>query len=177
MRSARGSLAVAMAALMALAACGGNRVPELMNLRSDTNGPDEFSILPAKSLEMPESLSDLPAPTPGGGNLTDPNPLDDAAIALGGKARTAGGIPAGDAALANYAARKGTTAGIRQTLAAEDLDWRRKNDGRLLERIFNTNIYFKAYRKQALNQQAELLRWRAAGAKTPSAPPAQKGEE
>lgn len=177
MRSARGSLAVAMAALMALAACGGDRVPELMNLRSETNGPDEFSILPPKPLEMPESLTDLPEPTPGGENLTDPHPLDDAAIALGGKARAAGGIPAGDAALANYAARKGATAGIRQTLAAEDLDWRRRNDGRLLERIFNTNVYFKAYRKQSLDQQTELQRWRAAGARTSSAPPAKKGEQ
>lgn len=176
MRSAQGSLAVALAALMALAACSSDRVPELMNLRSDTNGPDEFAILPPKSLELPDNLVELPQPTPGGSNLSDPQPLNDAVIALGGKPREAGGIPAGDAALANYAGRKGTSAGIRATIAAEDLDWRRRNDGRLLERIFNTNVYFKAYRKQALDQQAELMRWRAAGARTPSAPPAQKGE-
>ena len=63
------------------------------------------------------------------------------------------------------------TAGIRQTLATEDLEFRRKNDGRLLERIFNVNVYFKAYRDYALDQYAELARWRKAGARTPSAPP------
>ena len=63
-----------------------------------------------------------------------------------------------------------------QGLAAEDVEFRRKNNGRLLERLFGTNVYFRAYRKQALNQQAELERWRAAGAGTPSAPPRQSGE-
>ena len=49
MRSARVVLALAGAALLTLAACGGgDKVPELMNVKSDTNGPDEFSILPPK---------------------------------------------------------------------------------------------------------------------------------
>ena len=172
MRSARVVLAVAGAALLALTACGGKSdVPNLMNVRSETNGPDEFSILPAKPLEMPESLAELPDPTPGGENLTDPRPFDDAILALGGKPMAKGVVPAGDGALYNHATRGGITSGIRQTLASEDLDFRRKHDGRLLERLFNINVYFKAYSDYALDQYAELARWRKAGARTPSAPP------
>ena len=171
MRSARVVLATAGAALLVLAGCGGTGVPNLMNVRSETNGPDEFAILPPKPLELPENLADLPEPTPGGANLTDPRPFDDAILALGGKPQSASGVPAGDGALYSYATRKGVTAGIRQTLAAEDLEFRQKNDGRLLERLFNVNVYFKAYRNQSLDQYAELERWRRAGARTPSAPP------
>ena len=45
------------------------------------------------------------------------------------------------------------------------------NNGKLLERLFDQNVYFKAYRPYALDQQAELARWRQAGARTPAAPP------
>ena len=38
-----------IAALVALAACAPDE-PQLMNIRSETNGPDEFSILPPKPL-------------------------------------------------------------------------------------------------------------------------------
>lgn len=173
MRSARVVLAIAGAALLALSACGGGtKVPELMNVKSDTNGPDEFSILPPKPLEMPEDLAALPEPTLGGENRTDPRPFDDAILALGGKPQSG----SNDAGLVAYASRQGIAADIRQTLAAEDLDFRRRNDGRILEKLFNVNVYFKAYRKMSLDQHAELARWRRAGAKTPSAPPPEKGE-
>ncbi|GLS85869.1 hypothetical protein GCM10010873_08430 [Cypionkella aquatica] len=168
MRSARVVLAIAGAALLVLTACAATE-PELMNLRSDSNGPDEFAILPPKSLELPTSLSDLPAPTPGGSNLTDPHPENDAIVALGGKPPATTGVS--DAGLYNYATRKGVTPGIRAELAAEDLEFRSKNRGRPLERLFNLNVYYKAYEKMSLDQHAELLRWRAAGARTPSAPP------
>ena len=162
---------------LSLSACGnGNDVPQLMNLRSATNGPDEFSILPSKPLELPVDLTALPEPTPGQGNLTDPNPQADAIAALGGEVRAAGGVPAADVGLTNHAGRNGVTAGIRGTLATEDLAFRQKNDARLLERIFDLNVYFRAYERQSLDQQAELQRWRRAGAKTPSAPPPQDGE-
>jgi hypothetical protein len=161
-------LAVAGLAILALAACGSNRPPELMNLTSSTNGPDEFAILPPKALEMPESLTDLPEPTPGGTSLTDPRPKDDAVAALGGRPGAGAG---GDAGLMNHTGRYGRAAGIRDQLAAEDLEFRSKNRGRPLERLFNVNVYFRAYRKQSLDQHAELQRWRRAGARNPSAPP------
>ncbi len=172
MHKAKVVLALAGAALLALSGCGGSgKDPILMNVRSETNGPDEFSILPPKALEMPKDLAALPEPTPGGANRTDPQPNADAIVALGGKPNTNAGIPAGDGGLYAYATRKGVTAGIRQTLAAEDLEFRRKHNGRLLERLMDVNVYFKAYRRMALDQQAELDRWRRAGARTPSAPP------
>jgi len=176
MRAGYGRAVIAVAAMVTLAACGGDRAPQLMNLRSG-QGPDEFAIVPPKALEMPQSLSDLPEPTPGGYNRTDQNPEADAAVALGGKPTAAGGIPAGDSALYAHAARFGVDGGIRATLASEALKWRRDNDGRLLERLFNVNVYYKAYSKQRLDQQAELARWRALGVRTPSAPPRQVGEE
>ena len=176
MQAKRSAYAVAMAAVLALSACSNDKTPNLMNLRSTSNGPDEFGILPPKALELPEDLTALPEPTLGGANRTDPTPTADAIVALGGTPRAAGGVPAGDAALVQYGSRFGTAAGIRETLAAEDLEYRRKNDGRLLERLFNVNVYFKAYRKQTLDQQADLQRWRRAGLRTPSAPPAKQGE-
>lgn len=179
MTAARLVLALAGAALLVVAGCGDrNKAPSLMHLRSDSNGPDEFSIVPPKPLELPEDLALLPEPTPGGENLTDPKPKDDAVLALGGKPRVAGaGVPASDGALVAAAGRKGVAADIRPTLAAEDIEHRRKNNGRLLERLFGVNVYYRAYRKQSLAQQAELARWRAAGAGTPSAPPAKPKEK
>lgn len=166
------SAKLALVVAMGLSACGGGKEPNLINLRSDTNGPDEFGILPVKSLEMPEDVANLPEPTPNGSNLVDPTPIADAVAALGGK--TGGGTSKSDGALLSYAARKGVSGDIRGELASDDLKFRRKNNGLLLERLFKNTVYFKAYRRQSLNQQDELARWRAAGVATPSAPPGKK---
>lgn len=173
MQAKIGTRGIAVAAILMLAACGGGREPELMNLRSGTSGPDEFGILPTKPLQMPPDLASLPEPTPGGTSITDPTPEADAVAALGGNpARLArSGVPAGDGALLAYAGRKGTSATIRPDLAAEDLEFRRKNDGRLLERLFNVSIYYKSYRVQSLDQEAEQERWRKVGLRTPASPP------
>lgn len=174
MRPTYQTIAAALTGLTLLSACGGSdRTPSLMNLRSDSAGPDEFSILPTKTLEMPEDIAFLPPPTPNGTNLVDPNPMDDAIVALGGTPRDADAPSRGDGGIITYAARNGVTGDIRTILAAEDLQFRQQNNGRLLERLFNVTTYFKAYRPQALDQQAELARWRAKGIATPSAPPAQ----
>jgi hypothetical protein len=71
----------------------------------------------------------------------------------------------------SHAARFGVTPGIRDQLAAEDLEFRRSNRGRPLERLFNVNVYFRAYREMSLDRYAELERWRAAGVRTPGVPP------
>jgi hypothetical protein len=175
MQSAKGTAVIALAAMLVLSACASGD-PELMNLSSG-EGPDEFGIVPPKPLAMPENLAALPEPTPGGANLADPNPEADAILALGGKPGTSNGIPSGDSALYAHAARYGVDQGIRSTLAAEDLEWRRDNNGRVLERWFNVNVYYKAYSDQRLDQQTELTRWREAGLRTSSAPPRQEGEE
>lgn len=178
MRAARTILAVAGIAVFALTACGrSDRAPQLMNIRANTGGPDEFAILPPKALELPEDLAALPEPTPGGVNRTDRDPEAEAVAALGGEIRPASGIPAGDGALVTAASRFGVKRDIRDVLATEDLAWRRANNGRFLERVLNVNVYYKAYADMSLDQHAELWRWRRAGARTPSAPPPQAGEE
>lgn len=179
MTTARWVLAVAGTAMLLLGGCAAkDKPPHLMHIRSGTNGPDEFSILPPKALEMPEDLAALPEPTPGGPNLSDPRPQDDAILALGGSPRSPGaGVAAADGALYNHAARNGVQSDIRGTLAEEDLQYRRKHNGRILERLFGVNVYFKAYRKQQLDQQAELERWRKAGGRSPSAPPRKPKEQ
>ena len=175
MRARLGIIGIAGAALLALSACGGDKGdPTLMNVRNGARSPDEFAILPTKPLEIPENLAALPDPTPGGANRTDPTPEADAVAALGGNpaavTRT-GKISAADGGLLAYAARYGNDPQIRPVLAAEDLQYRRDNDGRLLERVFNVNVYFKAYEPYTLDQYAELERWRKRGVRTSSAPP------
>lgn len=178
MRKARMGLAMAGVALVALAACGGgNRTPHLMNLHTVTDGPDEFAILPPKALAMPADLTALPEPTPGGSNLTDPHPVDDAIAALGGKPQEGGGIPASDSRLVAYADRHGVSPDIRASLASADLEWRKKHPGFLLARMFGMSSYFAAYEDMWLNDYAELAKWRAAGVRTPSAPPADAGKK
>jgi hypothetical protein len=155
--------------LLAVAACSSG-TPTLMNLRNTEAGPDEFSVLPTEPIEVPADIAarPLPQPTPGGFNRTDPDPEGDAIAALGGNVDRAQ-RNAGD--IVGYASRFGASADIRGVLAAEDLEFRRRNDGRVLERLFGTNVYYRAYRDMALDRYAELERMRSAGIRTPGAPP------
>ena len=162
----------AVLALAALTACGAPGEPDLVTLTRDGEGPDEFAIVPNKPLVAPDTYAALPVPTPGGTNRADLTPLSDAVVALGGAPGAAGsGIPAGDSGLVAYVARGGVAPGIRAELAAADLEIRRGARGRLLERLFSVNLYNRAYEAYALDQYAELERWRRAGVRTPSAPP------
>lgn len=154
-------------AVLALSACS-DGVPTLMNLRNTEAGPDEFSVVPTRELELPGS-QELPQPTPGGINRADPTPEADAIAALGGNINAAPSATG----LVSYASRYGVSDGIRSTLLAEDEEYRRRNDGRVLERLFRNNVYFDAYSNQALDQYSELERLRRLGVQTPSAPPPQ----
>lgn len=169
MRGGLGKIVLAVAALAALTAC--DKDPHLMNIRTDS--PDEFAVLPNKPLEAPEDYTSLPAPTPGETNLVDPTPRADAVAALGGNPdRLASGrIYAGEQGLITYASRYGVPADIRNTLAAEDLEWRKSNNGKLLERMFNVNVYYGSYKPMFLDQYGELYRLQSKGVRTPSAPP------
>jgi len=167
----RVAMMAGLVAVVALSACGrSDREPRLLNLSSAGEGPDEFAILPTKPLEQPEDYATLPPPTPGGTNRTDPTPEADLAVALGGRAEAVArsGV---DGGIVTYASRFGVAPDIRAQLAAEDLEFRRQNDGRILERLFNVNVYYRAYRAQSLDQYRELERFRAAGIRTPAVPP------
>lgn len=157
-------------ATVGLSACSGD--PQLMNIEAGQNSPDEFAILPTKPLSMPPDLAVLPAPTPGGANITDPTPQADAVAALGGNpARLSDqGIAASDQALVAYASRRGNDSNIRASLAAADVQWRSRNARRPLESLFGTSVYMRAYRPMALDPVAEQLRWQRAGARTSTSP-------
>lgn len=158
-------------ALSAVAACQNTG---LRTLQKPGEGPDEFRIVPGKPLQTPEDFNALPTPTPGGANLTDQQPLQDGAAALGGRAGTGlatGPIPSTDAAIVNQVSRFGRDGNIRATLAAEDEDFRKRR-GRLTQiRIARVDRYNDVYRREALDPFREIERWRRAGARTPTSPP------
>ncbi len=164
------SRAVFFLAFVGLAACSGES--RLRDLRSFTDGPDEFLILPGKQLEAPKDYSSLPTPTVGGTNRTDQNPRGDAVAALGGKPSqlTPSGVPSSESGLVTYASRNGITPAIREELAEEDADFRKSQARFTKIRIVRVDRYNQAYRKQALDPYQELDRWRAAGVATPTAP-------
>ena len=88
----------------------------------------------------------------------------------GARARPAA-LPASDAALVRHAGRAGLTEDIRATLAEEDARFRR-NRGRLGVFI-RGDRYLRAYAGQAIDPWQQIERFRAAGARVPSAPPAE----
>jgi hypothetical protein len=169
-RTTPSRLLAPLAALVLLAACGTGG-DGLRNLDTDLAGPDEFSILPSRPIEIPDTLA-LPPPTPGGSNRTDQTPNADAIAVLGGDpaATRAGGIPAQDAALVAFAARQGTDPAIRATLAQEDAAFRARAGG-LSFNPLGRDRYYPAYARFALDAYRELARLRAAGVVVPTAPP------
>jgi hypothetical protein len=156
--------------IVMLTACvGGDR--GLRDLRSNGGGPDEFRVMPVGALTLPADVTNLPTPTPGQSNRTDPTPNADAVAVLGGNpnALIPNGIPASDGALVTAASRNGVDPEIRQTLAFEDAAFRTRQSR--FGFIRGRDRYFSAYARQALDAYSELQRFRNAGVATPSAPP------
>lgn len=172
MRAACGKFGLVLVAVLLVSACGNE--PRLM-AHSSSDGPNEFTVIPGKQLESPKNYTELPAPTPGGTNLADLTPFDDAVSALGGNPAAAhrSSVPAADGALVAHASRNGVSANVRQELAAEDLEFRKTHRGRIMLRLAGRDRYFVAYSDQTLDQYRELERLQAAGVRTPSAPPRQ----
>lgn len=162
-------IAVLILIPLVLSACANTG---LRDLRTNSDGPDEFMVQPVKPLEEPADYNNLPAPTPGQANLTDRSAIAEGIVAVGGRPESANaGIPAGDGALVRHASRRGVNGNIRETLAEEDAAFR-KRKGRLTQfRIVPVDRYNQAYRRQALDAASEAARWRRAGARTPSSPP------
>ncbi|WP_299921204.1 DUF3035 domain-containing protein [uncultured Pelagimonas sp.] len=165
---------VALVALAGLTACSsGGRDITLHNLKSYNGQPEEFSIAPVKPLVQPENYSELPTPTPGAGNRTDQNPKADAVAALGGnpaRLDASGGVPSSDTAIISRASRYGRDGNVRQTLASEDLE-HRKRKSLFTWSIVPEDNYNRAYKRQSLDPYSWLFRYRKAGAQTPAAPP------
>lgn len=151
---------------------GGCSDKGLKTLRSDSTGPEEFMVMPVKPLTIPGDYEALPAPTPGGSNLTDLDPHADAAGSLGGRAPDAGqGVSASDVALVNHTSRYGVPANTRETLATSDAEFRKRQSVMTRIRLFPVDRYDQAYRKEALDPFDEHRRLRDRGVHTSSAPP------
>lgn len=155
---------------MAMAGCSNKG---LRDLQSNSTGPEEFMVSPVKPLTSPQDYAVLPPPTPGGGNLVDTHPNQDAIVALGGNpaALNATAVPAADGALVAQVSRYGVPANTREELAAEDAKFRKQQARWTRVRLFPVDRYEQAYRKQALDPYPIAERYRAAGAATPTAPP------
>ena len=81
-------------------------------------------------------------------------------------------VRASDGALVRHASRNGVDPNIRADLAERDAKFRKRKARLTQFRIVPVDRYDQAYKRQALNAEAEAARWRRAGARTPSSPPA-----
>ncbi len=162
--------AIMLTAALVLGACSGSG---LRQLSTPGAGPDEFLILPNKPLTAPADYDTLPTPTPGGANLVDQNPTQDAILALGGRGETAGntGVPAADGLLVSQASRYGVPADTRAVLAEADAKFRKRKAVLSNFRLFKVDRYEQAYDRQKIDPFTQTGRFRGAGVATPSAPP------
>lgn len=163
--------AIMVLAAIAVSAC--NKAT-LHDIRNQGDGPDEFGILPAKPLTAPQDYAFLPAPTPGGTNLTDRDPTAEAVEALGGRVSDSTQIPSSDGALVTASSRYGVEPGVRESLAAEDEKFRKKQGRLTAIKLFPVDRYEQVYRKQKLNPFDKASAYRRAGYETPTSPPAEK---
>ncbi len=164
----------ALLALTCAAAVAGCNNPGLRDLDPPGEGPDEFSVLPVKPLTQPQDYAFLPAPTPGGANLTDPNPKADAVVALGGNAAALNpntAIPSSDSALVTASSRYGVPANTREVVQADDDSFRKRRGRWTGLRLFPVDRYQQVYERQAIDPFAETEAARRVGVETPSSPP------
>ena len=149
----------------------------LRDLRAAGGGPDEFAVIPQNPLVIPAQKT-LPVPTPGGGNLADPNPNAQAIATLGGRsaAQRVGGVPASDTALITQAGRYGVDPNIRAELAAADQAFRERRSRVNIFNPLGRDRYFPAYAGQALDANAERARLAAAGINVPTPRPITRGD-
>ncbi len=116
-----------------------------LNVRRDLGlvekGPDEFSVIKKKPLQMPTNSASLPEPRPGARSLVEPDPAADARAALLGERAVTPQAPtaqgASESALVKAAGAGSADPAIRATLEdeAEDL----AEGGRLLDVWFGRN--------------------------------------
>ena len=165
-------------AVLLLSGCldtfGSGESDEILELRHFTprGQPDDLSASPTKPLELPESVANLPLPDKSVANRSDLTPIEDTIAALGGNVDAAEGRPdEDDMILMAYAGRAGRDMGIRQTLAQEDLEFRKDTNVLLLDRLVKQNVYNEVYDESALDPYDELIRFRDLGIATPPAPP------
>lgn len=148
----------------------------LHDIRNNSDGPDEFMVVPVNPLTAPQDYDVLPAPTPGGKNLVDQNPIGDAVAALGGRPSAlepTTGIAASDQALVASTSRYGVPPNTRESLAQEDAEFRRRQSRWSGFKLFPVDRYSQAYRRQKIEPFEVNEAFRRAGRETPTAPAAE----
>lgn len=155
-------------AVLGLSGCQGDGVLAGLFKSSRINSaPDEFMVLPTRPLEMPASMSELPSPTPGAPNRVDYQPGAQAIAGLTGRP----GVPGNADGRPLVAAAGPVDPTIRQTLAAEDAEWRRVHHGRLLERWIVRDKEVVVYGPMILDAPATYDLLRDRGVQVPAVPP------
>lgn len=155
---------IALMAMAAMLTACGNIEPDLVRLRSDDTGPEEFSIAPLNPLAEPENYADLPTPKIAARNRAEIDARGTAVAALGGRPDAATGA---DTGLLAYAARFGSDPEIRRELGETDEAYRRRVYRFSRFQFFERNKYDKAYAREILNADAEALYWAKRGAQVP----------
>jgi hypothetical protein len=158
--------------LLMLGGCGGDGLAGALRSTGAAGTPDEFLVLPTRPLEMPTDMNALPPPVPGARNRVDYEPREIAVTGLTGRPAPAGTASGG----ALVAATGPVNPQIRTQLAVEDVQWRSRNRGRLLERWFRRDQEALVYQDMTLDAGAEYQRLRSYGVRQPTAPPAMVDE-
>ena len=133
-------------------------------------GPDEFSIIPTKPLEIPEDTVTLPEPTLGSKNRVDVEPERDAIVALGGKPDRLDSelIARDEQALIAAASRTGVSGNIREQIDADAEVIAKKKRPRFFQRWIGHDGRLQTYKAEALDPTTETNRLRRQGVRTPS---------
>lgn len=145
--AARASFAAAL--LVGVSACGELNVREELGLVGQ--GPDPFTVVSNRPLEMPADTSELPEPQPGAPSLVQPTPEADAQVALtGAPMPEAETQSAAERALVQGAGADGASDDIRTRLAADAED---EEGWRILDGVFGEDEL-----EEALDPDAEARR-------------------
>ncbi len=153
-------LPASLVLLALLASCAGREdsTPDLVRYHSK-GAPDEFAVVVYDRISIPERTTDRPPPGVVGTRVRqDPEAIADRALGGQPAPRRDDRTPSTDTALVNHMTARGREDDIRQTVAREDLEIRRANPGRFLERAFGTNVYSRAYEDMTLDPAAETER-------------------
>lgn len=166
--------AIILGSAITLGGCSSGGLKQFTN---NSNGPEEFMVMPVKPLTDPSNYTALPTPTPGGSNLVDMNPRADAVVALGGRASALEnqGVSTGDVALVNHTGRYGVPSNIREDLAETDAKFRKRKTRATRWRLFSKDRYGEAYKNAGTNPFDETKRLRRGGVNTPTSPPGSDG--
>ncbi len=123
-----GALALAAAA----SSCGEINLREELGLIGQ--GPDPFTVVSNRPLEIPEDRSNLPTPQPGAPSRVEPTPERDAQVALTGAPTPVSDAPsASEQALLRASGADGASDDVRSALAEEAADG---DEWRLLDDLF-----------------------------------------